>query len=116
MDGLNNTEFARLHRGAITGYYPCCGIWGVSNNGSFELSPSSPPGVFQPLVDMGMEVVPTGGFGNKFLLEQRPQWPTVIAAMVSQAVAQDWQVRCSIALTVVSRSHDRSKRAGRLAN
>jgi len=56
MDGMNNSEFARAHADAITGYYPCCGIWGIAGNGTFQLSAGNPPGVFAELLALGLEV------------------------------------------------------------
>lgn len=38
LDGLNNTAWALRHRGALTGYSPCCGCWDILPNGTFVAS------------------------------------------------------------------------------
>eukprot|EP01046_Picozoa_sp_COSAG06_P006630 COSAG06_NODE_313_length_17764_cov_4.287235_12_plen_376_part_00 len=35
LDRLNNTAWAKQHRGAITGFMPCCGCWNILPNGTF---------------------------------------------------------------------------------
>ena len=77
VDGLNNTGWAAAHRHSVTGYATCCGCWGLSSNGAFELNPQRLDGEgkslcggthFADVVAMGLSVIPGGGLDAAALL------------------------------------------------
>ena len=59
-DGLNNTQWAAKYRSAITGYFPCCGLWSLQDDGSFTVAEARLAGGFHEEVAMGLDIVPTG--------------------------------------------------------
>ena len=76
-DNLNNTGWAIANRESLTGYSTCCGCWGVSSSGAFELNPQRLDGggtslcggsSFADVVSMGVSVIPAGGLDSSALL------------------------------------------------
>ena len=96
VDGLNNTGWAAAHRHSATGYATCCGCWGLSSNGAFELNPQRLDGGgkslcggthFADVVAMGLSVIPGGGLDAAALLSGA--WKTQGAAAAAAVAVRE---------------------------
>ena len=119
LDGLNNIAWARRHRGAITGYMPCCGCWNIEHDGSFTSSgmclglksectnwnagvatPCDPRLTAQRDAEiraelaMGLEIIPTGLFhqtnATQYLLDEFWTRPGSMASAVALVRENGW--------------------------
>ncbi len=95
-DALNNTGWAVAHRHSLTGYATCCGCWGLSSAGTFELNPQRLDGSgkslcgghsFADVVSMGVTVIPGGGLDSAALLSRA--WKAQGAAAAAAAAVRD---------------------------
>jgi hypothetical protein len=98
-DGLNLTQWISTHRGAITGTFPCCGCWGIADNGTFtntgrcaSLTSADPAQRlnYEAVVSAGLTIEPTGAFPVEWVMSEAWLKPGVLQSAVDMLKREGW--------------------------